>query len=152
MDKLICFFVISETMASFWRVLKSFCCSGQQITAVNKAAKVIFWKLNHFATVCIRRSVGWVNQTESKASWSKFHGESSDNLFIFIMVATQCFVQQLGWYISLEVWFIYLNVCCCNGCSCCWVNVNKSKKVVSLVAKIVFTSKFLGSRNNEWQQ
>ena len=23
---------------------------------------------------------------------------------------------------------IYLNVCCCNDCSCCWVNVNKSKK------------------------
>ena len=98
------------------------------------------------------KSVEWVSQTESNATWSKFHGESFDNLFIFIKVATQCFVQQLWWHISLEVWFIYLNVCCCNCCICCWVNVNKSKKVVSLVAKIFFTSKLLGSRSNEWQQ
>ena len=46
-------------------------------------------------SMLIRRSVGWVNQTESKATWSKFHGESSDNLFIFITVATQCFICQI---------------------------------------------------------
>ena len=42
------------------------------------------------------------------------------------------------WHISWKVWFINLNVCCCNGCSCCWVNVNKSKKVSSLAAKIEY--------------
>ena len=53
--------------------------------------------------VLSRRSVGWVNQTESKATCSKFHGEYSDNLFIFTTVATQCFVQQLQWHILLKV-------------------------------------------------
>ena len=51
------------------------------------------------------------------------------------------------WHISWKVWFIYLNVCCCNGCSCCWVNVNKSKKMVSLVAKIEYVI-----INSNWMQ
>jgi hypothetical protein len=58
-----------------------------------------------------RRFVGCVNQTESQATWSKFHGESYDNLFIFTTVATQ-------WHIWLEFWFIYLNVCCCIRKAC----------------------------------
>ena len=44
----------------------------------------------------------------------------------------------IGICISWKVWFIYLNVCSCNGCSCRWVNVNKSKRMVSLVAKIEY--------------
>ena len=51
------------------------------------------------------------------------------------------------WHISWKVWFIYSNVCCCNGCSCCWVNVNKSKKMVSLVAKIEYVI-----INSNWMQ
>ena len=98
-----------------------------------------FYKVHNNDETTLSLWSAWVSQTESNATWSKFHGESFDSLFIFIKVATQCFVQQLWWHISLEVWFIYLNVCCCNCCICCWVNVNKSKKVVSLVAKIVFT-------------
>ena len=47
---------------------------------------------------------------------------------------------------------IYLNFCCCNGCSCFWVNVNKSKEKY-LVAKIEYTyqHKFkLDARSNGW--
>ena len=95
-----------------------------------------------------------MDQTKPKVTWSKFclpkfHGESSDNLFISNTVATQCFIQKLWRHISLEVWFIYSNVCCCNGCSCCWVNVNvnKSKKMVSLHAKIEYVI-----INSNWMQ
>ena len=49
-----------------------------------------------------------------------------------------CALNFLSWHVSRKVWFIYLNVCCCNGCSCCWANVNKSKKVSSLAAKIEY--------------
>ena len=74
--------------------------------------------------VYIRSSVGWMNQTESKTTWSKFHGESTDNLFIYNGVDTQCNVQQLWWHFSLEVWFIYSNVCCCICKACIQVRMS----------------------------
>ena len=43
------------------------------------------------------------------------------------------------WHISWKVWLIYVNVC--------WVNVNKSKKMVSLVAKIEYVI-----INSNWTQ
>ena len=69
---------------------------------------------------------------------------------MFHIFTYQCYNYPLWRHISWKVWFIHFNVCCCNGCSCYWVNVNKSKKMVSLVAKIIFMSKFLGSRSNVW--
>jgi hypothetical protein len=41
--------------------------------------------------MCNRSTVLGMNQTESKATRLKFHEESSDNLFIFTTVATQCY-------------------------------------------------------------
>ena len=43
-----------------------------------------YWKI-------IRSTVLDMSQTESKATRSKFHEESSDNLFIFTTVATHCY-------------------------------------------------------------
>ena len=42
---------------------------------------------------------------------------------------------------------IYFNVCCCNGYNCCWVNVNKSKKMDPLVAKTEYVI-----INSNWMQ
>ena len=101
-----------------------------------------------YKTQCLLEALwGWAitgNQTES---CSEFHWESCDNLRFFHIFNCQCYGYPLWWHISWKVWFIYLNVCCCYCCSCCWVNVNKSKKMVSLVAKIEYVI-----INSNWTQ
>ena len=86
--------------------------------------EVVQSQRRHFIMLNSRRFVGCVNQTESQATWSKFHGESYDNLFIFTTVTTQCFVHHLRWHISLEFWFIYLNFFCyiCKACIQVWTS------------------------------
>ena len=70
-------------------------------------------------------------------SCSKFLRESCDPVSFFHIYASYFCIKNLGWHISKEVWFVYLNICC----SCCTAellaNVNKLLKMVSLLAKNV---------------
>ena len=116
--------------------------------------KLILWEIRvrNKIVVSIRRSVRRVNQRESKATWSKFHRESSHNIFTFIRVATQYFVQQLWWHISLELYFYSMSAATWAGLHVLsWV-VNKSTKNGFSSCKISFYITILSCLSNEWQQ
>ena len=66
-------------------------------------------------------------------------------LNIFASFFVQPLFCALNWHISWKIWFIYLNVCCCNGYNCCWVNGFSGCK------NRVSHHKFkLVARNNGW--
>ena len=107
-----------------------------------------------------RLSYVWIDGTQLPL-WSKFHGEFTDLLYIFQIFPTHCYINQLQWHISLEVWFIYFQMSAavswavqarqCShhiACKC----INKSTKVDFSPSKKVFMSKVLDSRSNDLQR
>ena len=58
----------------------------------------------------------WIDGTQLPL-WSKFHGESTDLLYIFQIFPTHCNIKQLQWHISLKVWFIYSQMYAAVSCA-----------------------------------
>ena len=108
-------------------------------------------------TMYIRKSVGWVNQTESKATWSKFHGGIFWQSFYLHCSCHSMFCPTItiAYFIRTLIFYsMYAAVKPPPGLACtCWAEIlTNQQKMVSLLAQIVFTSQFLGCRSNEWQQ
>ena len=77
---------------------------GFEYATWNSILKVVFCEYS--AYILDRLSYIWIEGTQLPF-WSKFHGESTDLLYIFKIFPTHYYIKELQWHISLEIWFIY---------------------------------------------
>ena len=102
----------------------------------------IFWKC-YIHSCSVLRIVLLIRSANVCHSREHSRDQLTNILFLIITLshADSVKYRPLSWTHPLSYYFLArtkcdpLNVCCCNGCSCCWLNVNKTK-TVSLIAKI----------------